>query len=76
MKQIRTYPVPLYGPGSMVIQVPVSGVIKDLGVDVATGDWFVGVEVDLSDGYFRHIELLLEILNQDVNTSFFCPLCF
>ena len=70
MKQIRTYPVPLYGPGSIVIQVPVSGVIKDLGVDAATGDWFVGVEVDLSDGYFRHIELHLTDQDAAVESSF------
>jgi hypothetical protein len=72
MKHIIDFPVPLYGPGTMVIHIPTSGKIRTLAVDPnsSSNDWMIGIEQETGDGYSRPVEIKLDFETSAVDSVY------
>lgn len=70
MKQIQDIPVPLYGPGSTTLTLPMDGILKGLWLDLERGEWGVEVEASTINSHSRFIDIMMDYVSAPVESTY------
>jgi hypothetical protein len=71
MKHIQDLRVPLYGPGSTSLNLPVDGEIKGLFFDPETDEWGLTIEGSVTvNSYSRFIDVALDYVSSPMESTY------